>query len=68
MTARDREVGRRVSALRSGLHGATERFEQLIVELVEIAPDLVEQAEEAKADIGTALDREMRMREQGDTS
>lgn len=66
MDARDREVGRRISALRAGLHAAAESFEELTVEAQDGAlssHDLAGRLEEAKGDVEIALKREMRMRE-----
>jgi len=59
-------VGRRISALRAGLHAAAERFDELLVEAQERAPDLAGQIEEAKGDVETALRREERLRNHSD--
>ena len=63
MEARDREVGRRISALRAGLHAAAERFDELLLDAQEQAPSLAGRIEEARADVETALNRERRMRD-----
>jgi len=65
MDAKDKEVGRRVSGLRAGLHSAIESYDELIAELQDQPdPRYAQMAEEAQDEARAALDREVRVRGQ----
>jgi hypothetical protein len=57
----DHKQGRRISALRSGLTSARERFDELIGELQDAPFPVAQIAMDARDDVQTALERDKRI-------